>query len=223
MATSKTVIANLAISHLGINKQISNFDTDKSAEGNAVRQFYDQARTQALSDFRWSFARAFITLALVQCNPTIEWGYSYRYPSNCLLLRRILSGLRTDTHQTRIPFLIGTDNVSGLIYTDMQAAESEYTFNQEDVSKFTPEFVMALSLKIAFMIAPMLTAGDPFKLRESINGLYEKSLSRAEINIGTEEQPDRDVESEFIRSRGAGAGWTDWPSRNFLFPGEAGP
>lgn len=212
-ANTKTVIANLAISHLGINKNISNFDTDKSSEGNAVRQFYETSLEQVLSQFRWSFARAYVKLALVQSNPTCEWGYSYRYPSNCLLVRRILSGLRTDTHQSRVPFLIGTDAAGGLIYTDMAKAEIEYTFLQQDTSKFTSEFAMSLSLKIAYMIAPQITAGDPFKMRDSIQALYMKSLDQAESNIATEEQPDRDIESEFIRSRGAGAGWTNWQSR----------
>lgn len=217
MANSKTVIANLAISHLGINKNISDFDNDRSAEGNAVRQYYEQCLEEVLSDFWWSFARAYGTLDLVKENPTIEWGYAYRYPSTCLTLRRILSGQRTDSRQSRVPFEIGNDAQGGLVYTDMQAAQIEYTFLNKNVSQYPASFVMALSLKIAFMIAPTITAGDPFKLRTTIQDAYDKSLMKAEANVANEDQPDREVESEYIRARGAGAGYDWYNGRRRLF------
>lgn len=213
MLLSKTSISNLALSQLGITKHISNFDTDRSQEGNACRQLYDQVLQQVLTDLWWPCGTKFITLGLVETNPTIEWGFSYRYPSDCLTLRRILSGQRTDTRQSRVPFRVGQDENGGLIYTDMAQAQIEYTFYQTDPTKLSPDFIEAFALRLAAAMAPQITSGDPFKITQTVMGLYSVAIGNAKTQAANEEQPDQEPDSEFIRARG-GNGCTgrgpDW-------------
>lgn len=201
MASSKTEICNLALSHLGIAKEIANLDTENSAEANAMRRFYETARDEILRDFNWSFTTKFATLALIEEDPTTEWAYSYRYPSDCLKLRRILSGTRNDSRQTRVPYKIGQDNEGVLLYTDMQDAVIEYSVKIEETNLYPSDFTMALSYKLAFYAAPRLAAGDPFGLRNSAAQMFSMTMAKAAHTSLNEEQVEEDPQAEWIRAR----------------------
>jgi hypothetical protein len=197
---SKTGIWNLALGHLGVGTEIAS-PTERSAEASACRRFWDTAIKQTLRDFPWPFATRYIELGLVEEDPTSEWAYSYRYPSDCLYLRRIFSGNRNDNQDSRIPYILGGDDDGQLILTDMEDAECEYTTYLETVSDYPEDFVMASSLRLAHLIAPKLTKGDPYKLGENAFRLYRYELSRARANSLNEQQFDNAPESEFIRAR----------------------
>lgn len=211
---SKTEIANLAISHLGIGKEIANLDTDKSEEAVACRRFFDEARKATLRDFPWPFATKLFTLGLVADPPseTDEWDFSYRYPSDCLMIKRIPSGIRNDSNSTRVVYKIARDNVGQLIYTDQPQAKVEYTINETDPARFSSDFTLALSFRLAVYVAPRLTAGDPFKMGERAQRLYIFELTSAQASASNEEQPDTEPDSELIRARESG----------FLPPGRGG-
>lgn len=198
---SETEISNLAISHCGSGKEISNLDTDSSEEGSVCRRFYELARDQVLRDFAWTFATKFRAVALIEEDPNDEWDYSYRYPSDCLKIRRILSGQRRDTNDTRVPYKVAADDSGLLFYCDTEDAEIEYTMRQDDPSFYPADFIMALSYKLAFYIAPRITAGDPFNLQQKFAQLYQMEIDKAAKNSVNEEQPDVEAESELQRSR----------------------
>lgn len=200
MAT-KTEISNLAISHLGIGKEISNFDTDKSEEAQACRRFYEIAKEATLADLDWTFATKFADLNLVKEDPTNEWNYSYRYPSDCLILRRILSGIRYDTNSSRIPYRVVKDEAGKLIFTDQRNACVEYTQNITNSSLHSADFNLALSFRLASYIAARLTGGDPFKLKQEMIGQYDLELGKAKKRNMGEETPEPMPESDLIRAR----------------------
>ncbi len=201
MADSDTAICNLALSHLGINKEIANLDTERTTEAAACRRFFEQLRDQTLRDFPWTFATKIRTLSLVEEDPNDEWSFSYQVPNDCLKARRILSGIRNDTRQSRVPYKIVKGSSGLLIYTDQEDADLEYTVQEEDVSQFPADFIMALSLRIAAYIAPRVTGGDPFKLGDRALQLYRFELDKAESSGTTEVQDDELPDSEFIRVR----------------------
>ena len=140
-------------------------------------------------------------LGLIESNPSDEWLYSYRYPSDCISLRRIVSTARRDTLQTRLPFKILKDSVSKIIYTDQENAQVEYTEMVTDPKFFSPEFVIALSFKLAHYIAPRLTKGDPFKLKNDMLVQYQLEIGRAKSKNMNEEIQDRPPESQAITIR----------------------
>jgi len=201
MASSKTEICNLALSHLGIGTEISNVDTEQSTDAATMRRFYEIAKDECFRDFNWPFATKFATLALVEEDPTEEWGFSYRYPSDCLRLRRILSGVRNDNRQSRVPYKIGQDDSGLLIYTDMEDAEIEYTKMSDDPSLYPSDFTMALSYKLAFYVAPRLAKGDPFGLGQKSAQNYMLYMNKAANNALNEQQDEEDPQAEYIRSR----------------------
>lgn len=197
---SDTQIANLALGHLGVGKEIADL-TEKSTEAASCRRFFVQARDEVLRDFPWPFATKIVALALVEEEPNTEWTYSYRYPADCLKIRRILSGIRNDTRQSRVPYKIAQDTQGRVLYTDAQDAELEYTLRVTDASRYHPDFISALSFLLATYVAPGLTAGDPFKMGERALKLYVYALGKAQGNAVNEQQDEELPESEFVRGR----------------------
>lgn len=198
---SKTEICNLAISHLGIGKEIANIDTERTQEANACKRFFETARDATLKDFHWSFATKIVTLNLIEENPNSEWKFSYRYPIDCVQSRRIVSGYKNENRQQRTPYKISKDNAGKVIYTDKETAELEFTSRVTDPAFYPEDFVMAFSFRLAAYVAPRLTKGDPFKLKNDMLAQYEAEIEMAKSNSLNEEQVYEDPESEFIRVR----------------------
>lgn len=198
---SITDICNLAISHLGISKDIANVTTEQSAEAKACRRFLDIARETVLKDYNWPFATKMATLNLVEEDPNDEWAYSYRYPSDCLYARRILSGFRDDTDLTRIAYKITQDSAGILIYCDTENAILEYTLNTENVDLFSSDFKVALSYRLAHYIAPRITAGDPFGLGDKALQKYVLEIQRASANAFNEDKSSLPLTTDSISAR----------------------
>lgn len=198
---ANTVICNLSLGHLGISKTLSNVETDRSKPALSCKTFYDQALKQVFRDFVWPFANTYAELALVESSPNDDWDYSYRYPSSCSRLIKILSGIRNDNRQSRISFEVASDDDGRLIYTDQKNACVKFSKIITDTNLYSQDFVMAFSFLLAFYIAPSITAGDPFKLGERAFNSYILMKSMAESNAVNEQQDDEEPESEFIRSR----------------------
>lgn len=193
-------ICNLALSHLGIGKEIASF-TEKSQEAQACNRFFDETRDTVMRSLAWPFATKFVTLGLVEEDPTSEWGFSYRYPSDCFTARRIFSGDRNDSPQTRVPYKLGNDDQGTLIYTDQEDAELEYTVLVDDPQLWPADFRMALSFLLAVYMAPRLAAGDPFKLGERAATLYGRTMAAASANAYNEQQDEQPPDAEMIRER----------------------
>jgi hypothetical protein len=197
----RTEIANLAISHLGQGKDISNIDSERSSEAATMRRYFPIVSEIALKDFPYTFANITAALNLVEESPNDEWAYAYRYPTDCLTPIRILSGQRTDNQDTYVAYKIGKDSSGKLIYTDKQAAELEYTQMITDTSRFPADFVMAISFLLAAMAAPRLLGEDPFKMGEKAMNMYMRFKGQADSSDANARQPDKIPEAESIRAR----------------------
>lgn len=203
MAQSETEIANFALRNLGIGKEIASL-TEDSPQARACNKFYEECRDAVLRDFAWPFATAFQDLALVSDEDEAyndEWFYAYRYPSHCMMVRRLLSGNRNDAYNERVAYRLSRDDTGVLILCDEAEAQIEFTYKETEVVRFDPDFVLALSWRLASYIAPSITAGDPYGLAQKSLQMYSIELSKARANANNEQRPDQEVESEFIRAR----------------------
>lgn len=196
---SATDICNMALSHLGISKEIANLN-EQSKEAEACRRFYDITRQSVLKDHSWPFASKYATLALIEQNPNDEWTYAYRYPVDCLFLRRILSGLRNDTEASKIPYAISQDDAGYVILTNQDSAQVHYTIDVSE-SLFTSDFALALSYRLSHYMAPRLTAGDPYKLGAQSLQKYFVEVSRATANAFNEDASVQFQDTESILAR----------------------
>lgn len=217
MATSETAIANMALAHLGNSDQIANLD-ENSNEARACLLFYEQCRDEVLGAFPWPFATIIDALALVEADPTDEWAFSYRYPSDALTVYRIPSGFDRAAFQSftwpcsltdwpygfpAVPtrFRIVSDDEGKLIYTDQEDATIEYTKRETDPTRFPADFTNALALKLASDIAPMVAGGDPFKLGDKAFQKYRLAVSDARARAANEERADPPPDSSLVTSR----------------------
>jgi len=201
---SKTAICNLALSHLGIAKEIANIETEISNEASACRRFFDTTNEETLADFPWPFATRFRVLALLFERPAEtggEWGFSYRFPSDAFRIRRVLSGIRNDNRQTRVSYRVAQDDTAKIIYTDQRDAIVEYTLRQTNTELFTADYTIAFSYLLAHYIGPRLTGGDPTKIKERMFALYKVQIEKSQDSSLNEEQADEEPESEMVRLR----------------------
>ena len=198
MAT-KVEIWNMALSHLGVSKEVASV-TERSKEAEACNRFYDSCVAALLTDHSWPFATKYATLALIEASPNDEWGYSYRYPTDCFFFRKILSGTRNDTLATKVAYEVAQDDSGRVIFTDAADAECKYTVITGE-SYFTSDFILALSFRLAYYIAPRVTAGDPFKLGPQMMQKYQFELSRSTSNAFNEDQSVEIQDTESIQAR----------------------
>jgi hypothetical protein len=200
---SKTEIANLAIGHLGYTKFIANIETEQSKEAKAANRFYDMARQAVLRDFHWDFAKIYKSLGLIAENPTDEWRYSYEYPTDCLMIRRVMSGIRNSPQDRKIPYQLSYGASDTVIYMDIQTPCLEYTKDVTDGARFPPDFILSLSRRLSVYLTPHLTRGDQFKIGTNMMNLYVQELGVARSNSANEFQKDEDPDAEYIRARGS--------------------
>ena len=85
---------------------------------------------------------------------------------------------------------------------------------------FPPDFVMALSYRLAMYMATRLTGGDPFKLKQDCAASYDAEITKAKANAFNEEQMPQELPSEFERSRNGL--FYDYGARPPWYPSESG-
>jgi hypothetical protein len=193
---TKIEICNMALAHIGHGNIIANIN-ENSREAKACNRFYDIARLELIRNYFWKFSLRTQALSLVSENPTSEYGYAYRYPSDCLRALRILSGVRNDINQTRVVYRI----FGNLIYTDRINAEMEYVADEQEAGNFPIDFAIALSYKLAIYILRLIASGDPARLKPQLEQDYMMSIRSAQANNWNEQQADPEPDVDLIQVR----------------------
>lgn len=203
--STPSTICNKALSHLGVGLGITDLETDDSDSAAACREFYDTALLQILSKFPWKFATSYADLTLVSeygdaNHVNDEWSFTYRMPSECAFLRKILTGVRDGSIDSRAEYDIASDASGLLILTDEDSPTVEFTkFVSEEF--YSADFEIALSHLIAHYIGPRLKLGDSDKVSEKHFALYLQWVSTARASDINQTQRKRRPESEFISGR----------------------
>jgi hypothetical protein len=227
---SAVTIVNMSLTRIGSTALITSFGdtTDAAAQANL---WYDQCREALLRDFSWPWTLKYALLTQVSVTgvrANAEWQFSYRYPTDCLFIRRLLvtqlppitpplttsppsfpniptPWRREDGDPYPIPFEVGHDVDGRLIYTDQYLASVKYVQNTEDPTQFSNDFVDLLSWRLAVEFAYGLAISDT--RRKVAQEMYEKVLMKARANALNEAQRDQpyvENNSEFVRARFGG-------------------
>lgn len=202
MATSIVQICNTALARIGVATFIDSIN-EASQEAQVCKLLYEQCRDRVLREVQWPFARAYATVALVSGNEgkpwTNEWQYAYRYPTDAVVVRRVLTPLGP-RQAIAEPFDVGQDASGRLIFTNMKDAAIEYTKRVEDPAQFDPSFSSALCWLLAAEISMPLSAVDG--LRKQALQMYQAERGIAERISFNESEPVRDIDTEFLNTRG---------------------
>lgn len=205
---SNTVIANLALSHLGQSTRLTDFTIGTTVADIACNLHFALCRDEMLRAAHWTFARKQADgtgkSELTSSSPYYgHWQFSYTYPTDCLMMRKIVwdevREARIDHRQSIIPFVIDQNK----IYTDQDDAIFEYTMQYTTATGFPVDFVQALSYLLASRIAAEVTGGDPFQLTQKAMALYKLAYGIAARNNLNEQKLDEEHDAEMIRHRNA--------------------
>lgn len=130
-----------------------------------------------------------------------EWQYAYRWPTDCLFVRRLVNpsgvGRAFDPQPPR--FRIGRDANGLLIYTNESAANAEYTVIDCDHLWADDLYIDAFTWRLASYLAPSLARDkDVAKL---CYAMYLTTLEQAAAVGSREGQQDDEGDAAWVRAR----------------------
>jgi len=194
---TQSSILNKALSRAGANVTISSINDDRD-EARLLRTFYDNARQELLREHGWQFALTYSRLVYIDdAVDSVRWVLKYKFPNN--ILRIIELDRRQD--ESVIPFTRAYDPNTGdaVIYTNRPDAVAVGVADVEEEDYFDPSFEDTLSWRLAFEIAPNLSA-DP-SLVELLNQQYLRALNVAKTKSNSEFSPSPDADAPWIQNR----------------------
>lgn len=200
---TKAGIFNLALGALLLRRRISDPDTDTTNEGVVLNTNYDIAIRSTLEDLDLDATSSQVTLELIEADPNDIWGYSYKYPSDCVFLRRIQSTVEIDNRETHIPRRVTMKSGQKCIFTNQVDAIAEYISKDVALSMLSPNAGLAIAYKLAILAAPLIVGKGSQKLREEIQKKYIIVKAEAQEHDRRENTNfvDPEVESEFVNVR----------------------
>lgn len=159
-----TRLVNIALSRIGVDKQIGTLASEVSKEANLARLHYAKDLESTLRDFPWPFATRYAVLTLltgsVASPVNRDWTYAYQRPSDCIFERRIVVLREGAVDPKGPPFELSYDNTLGVgrIFTNQAFATLEYTARPEcSAGRGDPLFREAFIWKLAQSFAGPLT------------------------------------------------------------------
>ena len=203
MSFTKPIIYNLALSALLLSKEISDVDTDTSNEVRILNTHWNIAFQATLQDLDLDSTMQPLTLELLESLVDEPWTYAYKYPTNCLFLRRIKSLQITDNKSTHISKQTGIWTNKKAIFTDQKEAVAECIPKSLPLDVLSPMAALAIAYKLAFLSAPLLVGKGAAKLRRTIQEDYLIAKSEAQETDALENfnyEAD-DLRSEFVEAR----------------------
>lgn len=197
---SEVEIANLALAHLGDSATVSSLSPPEgSAQAEKCARFYPLARDVMQEDFTWNFCVRRKLLALVASWSSGKWAYAYAAPSEMI---NAISLSHPDASSDQVdvlggrpgaPFQIeGTDTGQLVILTNLPDAELRYTVKVRDSTKFSAQFVEALSWRLASMLAGSILKGEAgMKMTQSCLQIAMSLGSSAAVKNANSSQEER--------------------------------
>lgn len=198
MANSPEQICNMALSHVGHTQFIDSLENERSNEASVCNLHYVPSRDFVLQVFPWPEATKYATLGLVEETPNDDWLFSYRYPSDCLFVRRVSTVLGRATPDPP-PFITAADDIGRVIYTNQENAKIEYTKRLVDTAQFSESLTQALAWYLAAMICPGLSKQP--KQADYAMRMFVVFSGMARSTSLNEQQQQAEPESEFMRAR----------------------
>lgn len=147
-------ICNLALNHIGA-KSISSID-ESSESARKCKLIYEPIRDAVLRGTSWNFATAVEQLALLD-EELPGWNYLYTEPVRCLKVRKIFNdSTLLDPRPIDHKLLLSPTTKTKSIATDLELAWCEFTYRVTDPNVYDPQFIEALSYRMAASLAQSL-------------------------------------------------------------------
>ena len=194
MATSKTDICNMALSHLGNYGTVNDIDTPTSDKEATFALWYDVTRQAALRLVIPNFAMDRRIVSKRATAPAFGYTYAYEKPSDCL---KPLGFNDIDAKEKDNYTIEGEDILTDIDFTD--GMELRFIRDVEDVTKFTSDFKILLSYILAAKVAMPITQKKG--LRDSMEAMLPMKISEVAGINAQENPPIRVSTSRFRQAR----------------------
>lgn len=202
---TKNQVATMALARMGSSQTVVNLDTDNSTPAKILRNFYQSSLETILEHYPWNIATGYKALALVAEKPVNSWGYSYRVPNDCQIIRRIgQDGLfyNVDEYEDeKAKWIHVFDAAGGLIYTNLKDAEIQYTVALDGEGPFQNHFGRAFAAQLAIDAAPAIITNNFSKVKKVF---MEEAMAEIhkQIAVDISRQPLPETsDSPFVRAR----------------------
>lgn len=196
---SKISIINMALGWLGA-PPIAGL-TERRPEASYASQYYDSALEQTLRDHRWNFAQRRKRLAALDVPDGYQGSYenAYALPVDCLHAHTVL-----DAAENTFPFIVALaeDGGSKIVLTNVASAYLAYTALVTVPELYDPNFVRAMSRRLAADIAVPILKNNAQKVQEA-ETLYDRELARAKLADYREGKPEEEEDVSWIQARTA--------------------
>jgi hypothetical protein len=176
---SEVDIVNTSLSHIGQDAMVTAIDPpDGSGEAEHAARFFPIARDELLERHAWRFALTRASLAQLADNPSDIWSYAYGLPNACVRpLAVLLQGETDDRNAQEYTIETLEDGSQALLTNAPPGCALKFITRQADTAKFTPNFVVALSWRLAAYLAGPIT--KDLKLKKSCFDTSEAWLAVA--------------------------------------------
>ena len=180
----KITICNMALSYIG--QSPIEATTEDSESARRCAQFYEHDRRFLLRRCSWPWAKKRVELAQLPETP-LDYDYAYRYPSNCICLRKAYAITVVDavTHYDSVEYIIASDDQGRVIYCDAPRLMVEYTADVDDTDIMDEQFCEVLAWKLAASIAFKLVGNA--ELTKMATEQYERLCQEA-VSVAENEQ-----------------------------------
>lgn len=175
MPTTEVGVCNLALSFLGVTRQIQSFD-DGSTEAAQCKLHYTAARNALLVAHDWFFARKAAALTEVSETTHPIWPVLYQMPSDCLRPIRLTDGEQSGEAQEFSVVVVAGQRYIGAKTSGLYL---EYVVLADDEASYPPGFVTALAWALAVRLAPALAHNAG--LAQNAFAMYRQALAEAKL------------------------------------------
>lgn len=195
---SEVEIGQMALSHIGDNTNVENFD-QKGAAPSQLKIWYNPARIAALEAYDWTFARKRIQMATHgQPADGQEYCFRYDYPNDMLTPRYIVNP--AGKGKPPVPYAIeDAGDGTRSVVTNLDQAKMVYTSNVTDPSMWPMHFIQALSYQLAFLIAWPLT--KKVNVQDRMDKAWDRALIRSKARDINQEMREPEPDADWTQDR----------------------
>lgn len=200
MAYSKVSLCNDALVHLGQPRLVIDADADHQEHSHAetVVSNYDVALSVVLEDHPWTFAKRRSFVEAAGTPPAFGWTYAYPLPTlpdtgPCVRVWKVAPDSKGKTSDFEVE--------GGQILTNEPGPlPVEWVALVTDPSKFSGNFALALSLRIASLSCmKVLNSSDDV---ERLDKTYERTKSSGQ-SVSSQQKPQQQgYETSWLDGRG---------------------
>lgn len=200
---TKADIFNLALGALLLTKKIADTDNDKSSDNQTLNVHWEAAFRTALADMDLDGTSSQVNLELLSTNPNSLWDFAYKYPSDCVLLRRLQNSSLMDRRSNQIKRRTGIHEGKKVIFTNAQNAIAEYLSKDVALGSLSANAGLAVAYRLAVLSSPLIAGKGAKELRKQVQDMY--LLAKAEAQeldrLENANFVDEDFMSEFVEAR----------------------